>query len=149
MSIHHCFCQTPAFGQRLVLDSSYALDHKKKKKKYPQKNCNKVGYYWSGMAHRLLLQFGNENQVLHFLYFTGIIIMLNFVITWGIKVNLDIFSSHLSSFWVELCDKLLFCFQIRLSIIILIVICSMFPLVCLKQLWVQNNFGSEKNNVDS
>ena len=34
-----------------------------------KKKCNKVGYYWSGLAHRLLLQFVNEDQVLYFLYF--------------------------------------------------------------------------------
>ena len=38
LSIHHSFCQTPGFGQKLGLDSSYAWDNKKMKKKYPQKN---------------------------------------------------------------------------------------------------------------
>ena len=65
-SIHYCFYQTPGFGQILGLDSTNAWYNKK----VPTKNiCNKEGYYWSGMATRLLLQFVNEDQVLYFLYF--------------------------------------------------------------------------------
>ena len=32
LSIHHWFCQTPGFDQRLGLDSTYAWDNKKRKK---------------------------------------------------------------------------------------------------------------------
>ena len=38
--------------------------------------------------------------------------LVNFVIIWGIKVNLDLLSTHSESFWVELCQKLSFLYPL-------------------------------------